>query len=102
MSSRARVCARGIMLAMLDAALQAQADAVTISRAEFERLQVELKFAHTKIEALTFEIARLNRWRFGQSSESLDAQVPLFDTIVADTAAEDQAAREAQHPRAAR
>jgi transposase len=94
-----------MMSAMLDAAAQAQADAVTISRAElerFERLQAELKFAHTKIDALTFELARLKRWRFGQSSESLDAQVPLFDAIVADTAAEDQAAREAQHPRAAK
>ena len=41
-------------------------------------------------------VARLKRWRFGQSSESLDAQSPLFDAIVADTAIEDAAARQEQ------
>ena len=76
--------------------------AVTLWRQEFERLQGELKFARTKIEALTFELARLKRWRFGRSSESLDAQVPLFDALLADTAVEDQAAGDAQRPRAAK
>jgi transposase len=74
---------------------------VTISRDDFERferLQAELKFAQTKIAALNFEVARLKRWRFGSSSESLDAQAPLFEAIAADTAIEDQAAREAQQP----
>ena len=50
-------------------------DTVTISRQElqrFEQVHAELKFAQTKIAALNFEIARLKRWRFGSSSESLD------------------------------
>ena len=59
-----------------------------------ERQDAELKFNRTKIEALNFEIARLKRWRFGSSSESLDnsAQTVLFDLIVADTREEDAAA----------
>ena len=76
----------------------AAADTVTISREDFERLRSQLKFAETKIAALNFEVARLKRWRFGTSSESLDAQTPLFEAIVADTAIEDQAAREQTQP----
>ena len=60
------------------------------------RLQGELKFQKTRNEALNFEIARLKRWRFGSSSESLDTttQAVLFDAILADTALEDQAAQD--------
>lgn len=79
----------------------AAADTVTISRQDlerFERLQSELKFAQTRIAALNFEVARLKRWRFGTSSESLDVQTPLFEAIAADTAIEDQAAREDKQP----
>jgi transposase len=67
------------------------------------RLQGELKFKQTKIDALNFEIARLKRWRFGSSSESLDSstQAVLFDAILADTALEDLAAKEALQPPAA-
>jgi transposase len=62
-----------------------------------ERLQGELKFKQTKIDALNFEVARLKRWRFGSSSESLDTstQAVLFDSILIDTALEDRAADEA-------
>jgi len=51
------------------------------------RLQADLKSKQIKIEALNFEIARLKRWRFGSSSESLDAsaQAVLFEQILADT-----------------
>jgi transposase len=92
-----------MMRAMLEAPSidTAAAHTVTISRQDlerFERLQAELKFAQTRIAALNFEVARLKRWRFGQSSESLDAQTPLFDAIVADTAIEDAAAREQTQP----
>jgi transposase len=76
-------------------------DTVTIARGDFERferLQVDLKFAQTKIAALSLEVARLRRWRFGSCSESLDAQSPLFDAIVADTAIEDAAARNEAQP----
>ena len=65
------------------------------------RLQGELKFQKTRNEALNFEIARLKRWRFGSSSESLDSstQAVLFDAIVLDTALEDRAAQgEAKAP----
>ena len=40
-------------------------DSVLVSRELIERLQADLKFKQTKIEALNFEIARLKRWRFG-------------------------------------
>ena len=82
----------------------AAADAVLVSRDLFERLQGELKFQKTRIEALNFEIARLKRWRFGSSSESLDTstQAVLFDAILLDTALEDLAAKDAlQLPAAA-
>ena len=67
-----------------------------------ERLQGELKFHKTRNEALNFEIARLKRWRFGSSSESLDSstQVVLFDHILVDTALEDRAAEDAKKPAA--
>jgi len=73
-------------------------DAVLVSREFIERLQGELKFQQAKIEALNFEVARLKRWRFGSSSESLETstQAVLFDRILADTALEDGAAQEVQ------
>ena len=67
-----------------------------------ERLQGELKFKQTRIDALNFEVARLKRWRFGSSSESLDTsiQAVLFDHILADTALEDRATEDANKPAA--
>ncbi len=67
------------------------------------RLQAELKFKQTKIEALNFEVARLKRWRFGSSSESLEAttQAVLFDQILADTRIEDAAEQDEHAPQPA-
>jgi transposase len=78
-------------------------DAVLVSRDVLERMQAEIKFKQTKIEALNFEIARLKRWRFGSSSESLDTttQAVLFDRILADTALEDRAAEQETKPQPA-
>lgn len=80
------------------------ADAVQELRDLIERMQAEIKFKQTKIEALNFEVARLKRWRFGTSSESLDGttQAVLFDAIVADTALEDLAAQGTTPPSAPR
>jgi transposase len=71
-------------------------------RALLDRLQTELKFQKARNEALNFEVARLKRWRFGSSSESLDTstQAVLFDSLMADTALEDRAADEASKPAA--
>ena len=44
-----------------------------VPRQLIERLQAEVKFERTRSEALNFEIARLKRWRFGSSAESLEA-----------------------------
>ncbi|MEY2874572.1 MAG: hypothetical protein RLZZ373_1943 [Pseudomonadota bacterium] len=67
------------------------------------RMQGELKFKQARIDALNFEVARLKRWRFGSSSESLETstQAALFDQILADTALEDRAAQQDQKPLAA-
>jgi transposase len=60
--------------------------------------QAQLKFEQTKNAALTFELARLKQWRFGSSSESMDAQQSqLFEAkdiqvLVAESKAEDNAA----------
>jgi transposase len=72
-------------------------DVVLVSRDLLDRLQGELKFKQTRIDALNFEVARLKRWRFGSSSESLDTstQAVLFDSLLIDTALEDRAADEA-------
>ena len=92
---------------MLDAAHTKTPDAAPPPPAETEtlqelrqllaRMQGELKFKQTRIEALNFEIARLKRWRFGSSSESLDTstQAVLFDCLLIDTALEDRAASDA-------
>ena len=75
-------------------------DSVLVLRDLIERIQAELQFEKTRNEALNFEIARLKRWRFGSSSESLDAstQAVLFDSIVADTLLEDIAAQHETKP----
>jgi len=53
----------------------------------------EIQFKETKLERLTFELARLKAWRFGAKTEAMDAeQRRLFD----ETLAEDQASLEAQ------
>ena len=72
-------------------------DVVLVSHDLLERLQGELKFKQTRIDALNFEVARLKRWRFGSSSESLETttQAVLFDSLLVDTALEDRAADEA-------
>lgn len=74
-------------------------DSVQVLRDLIQRMQGELAFERTRNEALNFEIARLKRWRFGSSSESLEAstQAVLFDQILADTALEDRAAQEDQN-----
>ena len=71
-------------------------DTVRELRDLLERLQGELKFQKARNEALNFEVARLKRWRFGSSSESLETntQTVMFEHIVVDTALEDQAAEE--------
>ena len=80
------------------------ADSVQELRDLVERMQAEIKFKQTKIEALNVEIARLKRWRFGSSSESLESttQAVLFDAILADTALEDHAAQDSTKPSAPR
>ena len=72
-------------------------DSVQVLRDLIERMQAEIKFVRARNEALNFEIARLKRWRFGSSAESLDGstQAVLFDAILGDTELEDQAARDA-------
>lgn len=75
---------------------------VQVLRDLIERMQGELAFERTRNEALNFEIARLKRWRFGSSSESLEAstQAVLFDQILADTQLEDRASEDQTRPAA--
>ena len=80
-------------------------ESVLVSRELFERMQAELQFEKTRNAALNFEVARLKRWRFGSSSESLEAttqaalfDTSLFDAILADSLLEDIAARQAAKP----
>src|SRR4249920_1246708 len=105
MSRLARACARGILLAMLEGPdtttphTPSTDESVQQLLDRIERMQAELEFEKTRNEALNFEVARLKRWRFGSSSESLESgQAVLFDCILADTALEDRAAEEANKP----
>ncbi len=53
----------------------------------------EIKFKDTKIERITFELARLKAWKFGARTERMNAeQRQLFE----ETAAEDEASLQAQ------
>lgn len=83
-----------------DATLAAAGESVLVSREMFERLQGELQFERTRKAALNFEVARLRRWRFGSSSESLEAttQAVLFDAILSGTLLEDISAQQAAKP----
>jgi transposase len=75
------------------------ADVPSISDAQaiIAQLRAQLKFEQTRNAALNLEVARLKNWRFGQSSESMDAaQTSLFDAklLIAldqDSAKEDHA-----------
>ena len=46
------------------------APAVQELRDLIERMQAELKFKKTRIEALNFKVAPPKRWRFGMASSS--------------------------------
>ena len=73
---------------------------------KLEAQAVQLKFEKARNTALSIEVARLKQWRFGKSSESMDAhQGELFDakTLVAlkeESQAEDRAQDEARSPKA--
>jgi transposase len=94
-------------------ALQALAEAGRLAE-QISRRDTALHAAHTKIQALTLELAHLRRMRFGASSEALSAeQRDLFqETLASDLAAaqaelakkqaESAATTEPQAPRAAR
>ena len=75
-----------------------------------QRLLADLKFKQVHIDKLSLEVARLKRWRFGASSEALDAQgqprqVDMFapaltpqmlQEVREEAREEDRAAREAK------
>jgi len=88
-----------------DASLADAGESVLVSREmfeRFERMQADLQFEKTRNAALNLEVARLKRWRFGSSSESLgtSTQAVLFDAILADTLLEDIAGQQARKPSA--
>ena len=74
--------------------------AALYARGLIEQLSAEVKHQAQKNAALSLEVARLKRWRFGQSSESLDShQGELFDAktqalLQQEEQAEDRAALE--------
>jgi transposase len=74
------------------------AQALAHARQLIERLSKTLQYEQTKNAALNFELARLKQWRFGSSSESMDAaQSQLFEAkdmvqFAAEAKAEDNAA----------
>jgi hypothetical protein len=78
----------GTVQSLIDQAQAEAAESVRLSE-QIRRRDTELHAAHTKIQALTLELAHLRRMRFGASSEALSAeQRDLFqETLASDLAA---------------
>ena len=78
----------GTVQSLIDQAQEEAAESVRLSE-QIARRDTELHAAHTKIQALTLELAHLRRMRFGASSEALSAeQRDLFqETLASDLAA---------------
>jgi transposase len=78
----------GTVQSLIDQAQEEAAECVRLSE-QITRRDTELHAAHTKIQALTLELAHLRRMRFGASSEALSAQQrDLFqETLASDLAA---------------
>ena len=78
---------------------QAQKDTAEVRR-QITLRETELRFAQTKIQALTLELAHLRRMRFGVRNEALTAeQRDLFqETLASDlAAAEAELAKQQAH-----
>jgi len=78
----------GTVEKLIDQAQEAAAESIRLSE-QVRRRDTELHAAHTKIQALTLELAHLRRMRFGVRSEVLSAeQRDLFEeTLASDVAA---------------
>ena len=73
--------------------LQSKGDALEFQQKLLQRKDRDIAFRDAKIEKITFELARLKRWKFGAKSEAMTAdQRQMFQ----DTLLEDEADLEAQ------
>lgn len=80
-------------LALRDQALVERDLELVQARSLLQRRDRDIAWRDAKIEKITFELARLKRWKFGAKSEAMDAdQRRLF----AETIAEDEASLRAQ------
>jgi transposase len=69
-----------------------QARHIDAQAREIERKDAELHFKSTKLEKITFELARLKAWKFGAKTEAMSAeQRRLFEETLAEDEAELQA-----------
>ncbi|MFT3815870.1 MAG: IS66 family transposase zinc-finger binding domain-containing protein [Acidovorax sp.] len=76
------------LIAQLRQRLQYQEQQLAERDALLQRKDREIALREAKIEKITFELARLKRWKFGAKSEAMNAeQRRLFE----DTLAEDEA-----------
>jgi len=81
------------LAAKLLAQLVTQQAALATKDEHIARRDREIKLNDTKIERITFELARLNAWKFGARTEAMDAQQRQ---IFEDALAEDEADLQAQ------
>lgn len=79
---------RGLTPQALEALAQRMLVHVQQQAREIARRDGEIVWRDAKIEKITFELARLKRWKFGARTEAMDAQQrQLFlDTLVEDEA----------------
>ena len=81
------------LVAQLLQRLQDQEQQLAERDALLQRKDREIALREAKIEKITFELARLKRWKFGAKSEAMNAeQRRLFE----ETVAEDEASLQAQ------
>ena len=89
----AQLAAQSEQLSVKDLQLAARDSALAVKDEYIAKREREIKFKDSKIERITFELARLKAWKFGAKTEAMNAeQRQLFE----DTLAEDQASLEAQ------
>jgi transposase len=88
-----RIREQADQLAQRDEHIEHQARELQAKDSELERRDAELQFKEAKLRKITFELARLKRWKFGAKSEVMSAeQRRLFE----ETLAEDEASLRAQ------
>ena len=81
------------LLAQILGHVEQQASDLEVKQKLIERKDRDIALRDAKLEKITFELARLKRWKFGATTEAMTAEQRL---LFQDTLAEDEASLRAQ------